>query len=121
MWGAPQHLPFAHKPHELAPASIFNPHLHPALQVGPAHPKLPLWGAPQHLVVRLCKASDNAAPAFLLLFCRLGLLTPSYLCGVLPNIRWFSFAKDAAGPYFQALQARLIPTQESRTLLQVRI
>lgn len=54
-----------------------------------------------------------------LLFCRLSLLTPSYLCGVLPNIRWFSFAKDAAGPYFQALQARLIPTQESRTLLQV--
>ena len=39
------------------------------------------------------------------LYCRLPLLTPSFLCGVLPNLKWVSFTSGGLAPaFFQALQ-----------------
>ena len=64
----------------------------PLLQATPADTLLP---------------ARRIAPPASPLYCRLPLLTPSFLCGVLPNLKWVSFTTGGLAPaYFQALQVR---------------
>jgi hypothetical protein len=48
---------------------------------------------------------------------RLTLLSPSYLCGVLPNIKWYSFPVQNPAAYFHAVQSKL-SSSEGRSLIQ---
>ncbi|GAX82115.1 hypothetical protein CEUSTIGMA_g9543.t1 [Chlamydomonas eustigma] len=48
---------------------------------------------------------------------RLSLLSPSYLCGVLPNMKWYSFPAQSPAAYFHAVQSKL-SSIEGRSLIQ---
>ena len=52
---------------------------------------------------------------------RLGLLSPSYLCGVLPNIKWAQFTSEGSlsSSYFRTLQSKLASV-EGNAVLHVR-
>ncbi|KAL6746776.1 hypothetical protein V8C86DRAFT_1452386 [Haematococcus lacustris] len=47
---------------------------------------------------------------------RLSALSPSFLCGVLPNLKWFTWPQACPGPYYAALQARMVGPEASAVL-----
>jgi len=48
---------------------------------------------------------------------RLDHLSSSYLLGVLPNLRWYSFPQMSAALFYHTIQTRLAATPESKALL----
>mmetsp|Transcript_28620 Transcript_28620/g.77209 ORF Transcript_28620/g.77209 Transcript_28620/m.77209 type:complete len:543 (+) Transcript_28620:48-1676(+) len=47
---------------------------------------------------------------------RLHALSTSYICGVLPNLKWFAWPKQAPGAYYGTLQARMMSKEAAQVL-----
>ncbi|KAF5828860.1 hypothetical protein DUNSADRAFT_16962 [Dunaliella salina] len=62
------------------------------------------------------KSSTDHQKELLASTVRLHALSTSYTCGVLPNLKWFNWPKQAPGAYYGTLQARMMSKEAAQVL-----